>query len=162
SRRRASTSSDERPGGSRYPRRRRARSTRPSASVHIPSRRASRRSNAPEDGGRMACAPAWTRCQSATACSATVGPGAAPWRAARAAPDQLAAPDAHRDVARDRIDVTEQDHVRTPLADLADGVAGPIDVRPVSETLHARDEPLDRALLIARDARDLDEAADEV
>jgi hypothetical protein len=82
-------------------------------------------------------------------------------RVHRTAADELAALDADRDAAGDGIDMPEEDHVARTVADLADRVARLVARRAEAPFSHARDEPLDGGALLARDARDLDEAADQ-
>src|SRR6266550_846080 len=83
-------------------------------------------------------------------------------RVDRAAPHKLVALDPHRNLAGHGVDVSQQDHVDGTVADLTYGVAGIVDVRAKAALGHACDEPLDGLALAAGNARDLDEAADEV
>ncbi len=58
--------------------------------------------------------------------------------------------------------MTEEHDVNRTVADLADGVTRIVNGRAKTALAHPRDEPLDRIAFAARDARDLDEATDEI
>src|SRR5438105_2025627 len=83
-------------------------------------------------------------------------------RVDRAASEELAILDAHGNLTSDGVDVPEQHDVTRSLADLADRVAGVVHRRAEAALAHAHDEPLHGVALVTREARDLNETADEV
>src|SRR5919202_7037800 len=87
--------------------------------------------------------------------------GERPFGIDRAAAVELAIVDADGDVARNGVDVPEEYDLGTAFPDTPDGVARLVYVRLHPQPLHRSHKVVDSSSLVARNARDLDQPAQQ-